>query len=68
MNVLDDEEVFPLNLKNEYRQREVTMSEEDKNQNGKRITKTNLTGKKDRNLSKKKAQIKRLQKVLEGAL
>jgi hypothetical protein len=60
MNVPDDEEVFPLNPKNEYRQHEVTMSKEDKNQNEKRITKMKLIGKKYRKTSKKKAQIKRL--------
>jgi hypothetical protein len=55
INVPDDVEVFPLNPKNEYRQRKVTMSEEDKNQNGKRITEMKLIGNKDRILSKKKA-------------
>jgi hypothetical protein len=67
MHVPDDEEVLPLKPKKEYRQREVTISDEDKNQNGKRITETKLTGKKARKLSKKKAQIERLQKVPEGA-
>jgi hypothetical protein len=39
------------------------MSNEDKNQNGKRHTETKLTGKKDRKLSKKRAK---LQKVPKG--
>jgi len=42
------------------------MSKENKNQNGKRITKTKLTGKKARKLSKKKAKIEKLQKIPEG--
>jgi hypothetical protein len=42
------------------------MSKEDKNQNGKRHTKTKLTGKKARKLSKKRAKIDKLQKVPEG--
>jgi hypothetical protein len=42
------------------------MSKEDKNQNRKRNTETKLTGKKDINLSKKRAKINKLQKVPEG--
>jgi hypothetical protein len=42
------------------------MSKEDKNQNGKRHTKTKLTGKKAKKLSKKRAKINKLQKVPEG--
>jgi hypothetical protein len=42
------------------------MSKENKNQNGKRITETKLTGKKARKLSKKKAKIEKLQKIPEG--
>jgi hypothetical protein len=42
------------------------MSKENKNQNGKRITETKLTGKKARNLNKKKAKIEKLQKIPEG--
>jgi hypothetical protein len=61
VSVSDIEEVFPLSLRREYQQREVTMSKENKNQNGKRTTETNLTGKKARKLSKKKAKIERLQ-------
>jgi hypothetical protein len=37
----------------------------DKNQNGKSQTKTKLTGKKARKLSKKRDKINKLQKVLE---
>jgi hypothetical protein len=42
------------------------MSKENKNQNGKRITETKLTGKKSRKLSKKKAKIEKLEKIPEG--
>jgi hypothetical protein len=42
------------------------MPKEDRNQNGKRNTETNLTGKKARKLSKKRVRIDKLQKVLEG--
>jgi hypothetical protein len=42
------------------------MSREDKTQNGKRMTETKLTGKKARKLSKKRAKIKKLQKVSKG--
>jgi hypothetical protein len=42
------------------------MSKENKNQIGKRITETNLTGNKARKISKKKAKIEKLQKILEG--
>jgi hypothetical protein len=59
----DKEEVLPLK---ESQQREVTMPKEVKNQNGKRNTKTKLTRKKARKLSKKRANIEKLQKVLEG--
>jgi hypothetical protein len=60
-----DEGVLPLDLKKEPKQREVTMSREDKNQNGKRMTETKLTGKKARKLSKKRAKIRKLQKTPE---
>jgi hypothetical protein len=62
----DKEEVSPLNLRKESQQREVTMPNADKNQNGKRNTETKLTGKKARKLSKKRDKIEKLQKVLEG--
>jgi hypothetical protein len=42
------------------------MSKEDKNLNGKRNTKTKLTGKKARKLIKKRPKIENLQKVPEG--
>jgi hypothetical protein len=54
------EEVFPLSLRRESQQREVTMSKENKNQNGKRSTEIKLARKKARNLNKKKAKIERL--------
>jgi hypothetical protein len=42
------------------------MPKEDKNQNGKRNNEMKLTGKKARNLSKKREKIEKLQKVPEG--
>ena len=60
ISTLDKEEVIYLNTRRESHQHEVTMSEENKNQNGKRITETKLTGKKARNLNKKKAKIEKL--------
>jgi hypothetical protein len=59
----DKDEVLSKNSREESQQREVTMTKEDKNMNGKRTTETNLTGKKAINLSKKRAKFKRLQKV-----
>jgi hypothetical protein len=56
----DKEEVIYLNPRRESHQHEVTMSKENKNQNGKRITEMKLTGKKARNISKKKAKIEKL--------
>jgi hypothetical protein len=44
------------------------MSNEDKNQNGKRHTKMNLTGKKARKLSNKRDNIEKLQKDSKGNL
>jgi hypothetical protein len=55
-----------LNLRKESQQCEVTMPKEAKDQNGKRHTETNLTRKKARKLSKKRAKINKLQKVPEG--
>ena len=49
----DNKELLPLNRRKESQHRKVTMSKEDKNQNGKRNTETKLTGKKARMLSKK---------------
>jgi hypothetical protein len=57
------EEGSPANLRKGSQQCKVTMSKEDKNQN--RNTKTDLTGKKARKLSKKQAKINKLQKVPE---
>ena len=64
----DREEVFPLNPSKYDQQREVTMPSGDKNQNGKRNTKMNITGKKARKLSKKKSNIEKLQKVPVGTM
>jgi hypothetical protein len=44
----------------ESQQREVTMTKGDKNQNGKRNTEMKITGKKARNLNKKRAKIEKL--------
>jgi hypothetical protein len=63
---LDKEGVLSRNLREESQHREVTMTKEDKNQNGKRNTETKLTGKKARKLSKKRAKIKKLQNFPEG--
>jgi hypothetical protein len=64
----DKEEVLPLNPRKESQQCGVTMSNEDKNQNGKIHIKMMLTRKKARKLSKKRAKIEKLQKVPEGTL
>jgi hypothetical protein len=61
-----DEGILPLDLRKYPRQCEVTTSREDKIQNGKRVTKTKLTGKEARKLSKKRAKIEKLQKTPEG--
>jgi hypothetical protein len=63
ISILDKERIVPLK---EFQQREVTMSKEDKNKNGKRKTETKLTGKKARKLSKKRDKIDMLQKAPEG--
>jgi hypothetical protein len=62
----DKEEVSPSNIRKEAQQCKVTMPKEDENQNGQRNTKTNITGKKYRKISKKRANIDKLQKVPEG--
>jgi hypothetical protein len=46
----------------------VTMPREDTNQNGKRNPVTQITGKKARNLSKKKAKLEKLQEAPERTL
>jgi hypothetical protein len=56
--VLTPEEEEMLNLK-DYQQWVVTISKEDKNQNGKKNTEMKLTGKKARKLSKKRAKIEK---------
>jgi hypothetical protein len=61
----DREEVSPLNPIKDHQQHEVTMPREDKNQNGKRNPVTQITGKKARKLSKKKAKLEKLQEFLE---
>jgi len=53
----DREEVFPLKPSKDHQQREVTMPREDKNHNGRRNTKMNITKKKSRKLNKKKEKI-----------
>jgi hypothetical protein len=50
-----------MNPRKESQQHEVTMPKEDKNQNGKRNNETKIIGKKDRNLGKKRAKVKKLQ-------
>jgi hypothetical protein len=60
-----DEGVLPLDMKKEPKQCEVTMSREDKTQNGKRMAETKLTRKKARKLSKKRDKIGKLQKTPE---
>ena len=64
--VLTPEVEEMLTLK-DSQQRVVTISKEDKNQNGKKNIETELTRKKDRKLSKKRDKIEKLQKVPEGA-
>ena len=63
--ISDKEEILPLNPREEFQQREVTMLREDKNQNGKMHTEMKLTGKKAIKLNKKRAKIEKLQKVPE---
>jgi hypothetical protein len=62
----DIEEVLPRSLGRGPQQCEVTMPKEKQESKQKRITETKLTGKKARKLSKKKAQIEKLQKIPEG--
>jgi hypothetical protein len=57
VSIPSTDEVLPLISRKEPQQCEVTLSKEDKNQNGKRNSKTKLTGKKARKLSKKKDKI-----------
>jgi ribosomal protein RSM22 (predicted rRNA methylase) len=62
---LDREEVLALNPTKDHQQSEVTMPIGDKNQNGKRNLVTQITGKKARKLSKKKAKLEKLREVPE---
>jgi hypothetical protein len=59
------EEVLPSNPMKDPQQCEVTMPRGDKNKNGKRNPETQITGKKARKLSKKKAKLEKLQEVPE---
>jgi hypothetical protein len=63
VSIPDIDEVVLLSLGKEPQQCKVTMPKENKNQNEKRTTDMNLKGKKDRNLSRKRAKINRLQRV-----
>jgi hypothetical protein len=54
------ENVLPSNPMKDPWQCEVTMIREDKNKNGKRNPEMHITGKKVRNISKKKAKIEKL--------
>jgi hypothetical protein len=58
-------EVLPLNPLKAHQQREATTLREDKNKNGKRNPETQITGKKERKLSKKKSKLEKLQEVPE---
>jgi hypothetical protein len=59
------EEVFLSNPSKDLQKCEVTMPRGDKNNNGKRKPLTQITGKKARKLSKKKAKLEKLQEVPE---
>ena len=65
-HVPEKEESLPLGLRRESQQHEVPMLKKNKNQNGKRIPETKLTGKKARKLSKRRANINRLHNISEG--
>jgi hypothetical protein len=62
------EGVLPSDLKKKSQQCEVTMSREDRNQNGKRPTELKTTEKKARKLSKKKVKVEKLQEIPGGTL
>ena len=62
-SISDREEMLYLDPKKEPQQCEVTISKENRNQNGKRTTETKLTRKKSRKLSKKREKIKKLQNI-----
>jgi hypothetical protein len=59
------EEVLPSNPVKDPQLCEVTMPRGDKNKTGKRNHETQITGKKARKLSKKKAKLEKLQEVPE---
>jgi hypothetical protein len=61
----DKEEVLSRDPRKEFKQREITKTKEENNQNEKSITETKLTGKKARKLRKKRANTERLHEVLE---
>jgi hypothetical protein len=64
------EGILTLNPLRVHQQREVTSIGEDKNKNGKRnpeiVRETQITGKKARKISKKKAKLEKLQEVTEN--
>jgi hypothetical protein len=62
----DTDGVLPLIPRKISQQHEVTLPRGDKNQNGKGNTETKLAGKKARKISKKRANIDKLQKDPEG--
>jgi hypothetical protein len=63
------EGILTSNSLRTHQQREVTMLAEDKNKNGKRnpeiVRETQITGKKARKLSKKKAKLEKIQELTE---
>jgi hypothetical protein len=62
------EEILTLNPLEVHQHCEVTTLRKDKNKNGKRNPKTQIMGKKERNLSKKKTNLEKLQEVTEKTL
>jgi hypothetical protein len=54
------EEILPLNPMREHQQREATILRYNKNKNGKRNLETQIIGKRERKLSKKKAKLEKL--------
>jgi hypothetical protein len=62
-SISNKEEMLYLNPKKQPQQCEVTISKENRNQNGKITTETKLTGNKARKLSKKREKIEKLQKI-----
>jgi hypothetical protein len=59
------EAVLHSNPLKDPQQCKVTLLRENKNENGKRKLETQITGKKERKLSKKKAKLEKLQEVPE---